>query len=110
MGGQAQPQIHAQLFFRLREGASAIEATSAPRLVVGWQDAGATPDSLIMEADADPAAIRSAQATALRPRIVAPRWELMGHSNVIRVTAGGYDAASDPRSDGSARVVAGSAP
>jgi gamma-glutamyltranspeptidase/glutathione hydrolase len=108
MGGQAQPQIHAQLFFRLREGASAIEATSAPRFVVGWQDTIDTPDSLIVEADGDPAAIHSLRATSLRPRLVVPRWELMGHSNVIRVLPSGYDAASDPRSDGSARVVAGS--
>jgi gamma-glutamyltranspeptidase/glutathione hydrolase len=107
MGGQAQPQIHAQLFLRLREGSSAIEATSAPRFVVGWQDVEDTPDSVIVEADADPIAVRSLRATALRSRLVAPRWELMGHSNVIRVMPDGYDAASDPRSDGSARVVAG---
>jgi gamma-glutamyltranspeptidase/glutathione hydrolase len=107
MGGQAQPQIHAQLFFRLREGASAIEATSAPRFVVGWQDLIDSPDSLIVEADAGPTSLHALQATSLRSRIVSPRWELMGHSNVIRVLAEGYDAASDPRSDGSARVVGG---
>ena len=105
MGGQAQAQIHTQLFLRLLEGRSALEATSLPRWVVGRQDLPDTVDSVILESDIDRAAAESLAASPLTPRIVHPRWELMGHSNIVRVTDDGLDAASDPRSDGSARVV-----
>ena len=106
MGGQAQAQIHTQLFLRLLEGRTALEATSLPRWVVGRQDLPDTVDSVTIEADVDRAAADSLAASPLTPRTVHPRWELMGHSNVVRVTDDGLDAASDPRSDGSARVVA----
>lgn len=106
MGGQAQPQIHAQLLLRLLAGASAIEATSAPRWIVGRQEAADTANSVIIESDVPDLPRRSLAATDLVPRVVPPRYEYLGHSNVIRMTGDGYDAASDPRSDGSARVIA----
>jgi gamma-glutamyltranspeptidase len=106
MGGQAQPQIHAQLLLQLLAGASAIEATSAPRWIVGRQEAADTANSVIIEADVPDLPRRSLATTDLVPRIVPPRYEYLGHSNVIRVVPSGYDAASDPRSDGSARVIA----
>lgn len=105
MGGQAQPQIHAHLLLRLLGGASPIEATSAPRWVVGAQDDGDGPRTVTIESDV-PAATRAAlAASGLESKIVPPRTESLGHSNVIAVTEDGYDAASDPRSDGSAVVV-----
>jgi gamma-glutamyltranspeptidase/glutathione hydrolase len=110
MGGQAQAQIHTQLFLRLLEGRSALETTSLPRWVVGRQDYPDTVDSVNIEADVDRAAADSLAASPLTPRTVHPRWELMGHANVVRTTDDGLDAASDPRSDGSARVVAVAAP
>jgi gamma-glutamyltranspeptidase len=106
MGGQAQPQIHAQLLLQVLAGASAIEATSAPRWIVGRQEAADTANSVIIEADVPDLPRRSLATTDLVPRIVPPRYEYLGHSNVIRVVPSGYDAASDPRSDGSARVIA----
>jgi gamma-glutamyltranspeptidase len=106
MGGQAQPQIHTQLLLRLFDGASAIDATSAPRWIVGRQEGQDTAESLIMEADLPDTSRRSLLATQLVPRTVAAHSESLGHSNAIRVLPNGYDAASDPRSDGSARVVA----
>jgi gamma-glutamyltranspeptidase len=106
MGGQAQPQIHAQLLLRLLAGASAIEATSAPRWIVGRQEEADTANSVIIEADVPDLPRRSLATTDLVPRIVPPRYEYLGHSNVIRVIPSAYDAASDPRSDGSARVIA----
>jgi gamma-glutamyltranspeptidase len=106
MGGQAQPQIHAQLLLRLFAGASAIEATSAPRWIVGRQEEADTANSVIIEADVPDLPRRSLASTDLVPRIVHPRYEYLGHSNVIRVHGSGYDAASDPRSDGSVRVIA----
>ena len=48
-------------------------------------------------------ALETAEGFAVK--VVRPREEALGHSNLIRVTPGGYDAASDPRSDGSAIVV-----
>lgn len=105
MGGQAQAQIHSHLLLRLLRGASAIEATSAPRWVVGTQDDGDVENSVIIEADV-PREVRDALSVGdLRPRIVPPRDEALGHSNLIIAVEGGWDAASDPRSDGSAVVV-----
>jgi gamma-glutamyltranspeptidase len=105
MGGQAQPQIHAQLLLRMYAGASALEATHAPRFTVGRQDDDATDATVLVERDADPAAIASLRATPLEVRFVPPRWQYAGHSNLIRVVDGGFDASSDARSDGSARVL-----
>ncbi|WP_060914977.1 gamma-glutamyltransferase family protein [Microbacterium oleivorans] len=105
MGGQAQAQIHSHLLLRLRHGASAIEATSAPRWVVGIQDDGDAENSVIIEADV-PREVREAlSAGDLRPRVVPPRDEALGHSNLIVATETGWDAASDPRSDGSAVII-----
>jgi len=105
MGGQAQPQIHALLLSRLANGASALEATSAPRWVVGAQDDDDTPETLTIEADVTSSARRALEASDFDVKVVPPRSELLGHSNVIRLLPTGYDAASDPRSDGSAIVV-----
>lgn len=99
MGGQAQPQIHAQLFLRVRDGAPVAEATAAPRWSVGARG------GLLVEADVDPAARDALERTGMHVTEVPPRSEDLGHSNVIRVTEGGLEAASDPRSDGSAQVV-----
>ncbi len=105
MGGQAQPQIHAHLLLHAMSGASAIEATSAPRWVVGVQDDGDTARTVTVEADVPAAAHRALRASGFEVKTVQPRDEGLGHSNLIRVLPSGYDAASDPRSDGSAIVV-----
>jgi gamma-glutamyltranspeptidase/glutathione hydrolase len=106
MGGQAQPQIHAHLLLRTLAGASALEATASPRWVVGIQDDGDSAHTVTVEADvAEPARRALEAARGFAVRLVRPRDEALGHSNLIRVLADGYDAASDPRSDGSAVVV-----
>lgn len=107
MGGQAQAQIHTQLLLRLLAGASAVEATSTPRWAVGVQGHGDTPCTVTVEADVDAAARRALDASPFEVRLVPPRDEALGHTNVIRVLPDGFDAASDPRSDGSAIVVDG---
>ncbi|MFF2277566.1 gamma-glutamyltransferase family protein [Agromyces sp. NPDC058126] len=105
MGGQAQPQIHAHLLLRSFAGATPEDATCAPRWVVGVQDVGDTRRTATVEADV-PDAVRAAIADAgFDVKIVPSRDELLGHSNLIRVERGGYAAASDPRSDGSAVVI-----
>ena len=105
MGGQAQPQIHAHLLLHALAGASAVEATSAPRWVVGVQDDGDTVRTVTVEADVPAEAQRALRASGLRVKTVPPRDEGLGHSNLIRLLPAGYDAASDPRSDGSAIIV-----
>jgi gamma-glutamyltranspeptidase len=105
MGGQAQAQIHTHLLLHLLRGASAVEATSAPRWAVGIQDEGDEEDTLTVEADVPPRVREALAATGLHPRGVPPRDELLGHSNLVVATPRGWDAASDPRSDGSAVIV-----
>jgi len=105
MGGQAQAQIHSHLLFRVLGGASAIEATSAPRWVVGIQHDDDVEDTLTIEIDVPRAVRETLLAEDFTPHLVPPRDELLGHSNLILATPTGWDAASDPRSDGSAVVV-----
>ncbi len=105
MGGSAQPQIHTQLLLRSLAGASPHDATHAPRWVVD-EARGEAPVTVTIEEDA-PASARAAIAAAgFELGTVPPYTEDLGHSNLIKVTPDGYEAASDPRSDGSAIVVA----
>lgn len=104
MGGAAQPQIHAQLLLRSLAGASPEEATHAPRwMVEEWRGIG--PVGVMAESDVPQEALDAIAAAGFVITEVAPYTEDLGHSNVIRVTETGYEAASDPRSDGSAIVV-----
>lgn len=105
MGGQAQAQIHTHLLLHLLAGRSALEATSSPRWVVGIQDDGDVEETVTVEADVPRTAREAISASGLAIRIVPPRDEALGHSNLIVATEHGWDAASDPRSDGSAIVV-----
>ncbi|MHA3723426.1 gamma-glutamyltransferase [Leucobacter sp. HY1910] len=104
MGGSGQPQIHAQLLLHALAGATPREATHAPRWMVREPDAHGVV-TILVEEDV-PAVTRAALTrSGFEIKIVPPRSEDLGHSNLIRVTAAGYEAASDPRSDGSAIVV-----
>lgn len=106
MGGSAQPQIHAQLLLRSLAGADPHEATHAPRWIVNEPNADG---DVTVTAEADvPGHVRDAiEMAGFTLHTVPPRTEDLGHSNLIRVDDAGYSAASDPRSDGSAIVVAG---
>ena len=106
MGGQGQPQILTQILLRAVAGASAAGAVSAPRGIAGLQVCYATPDTVVVEADLDPAARASLAAAGLPMIEMASRSEDLGQSNVVFAHAdGGLTAASDPRSDGAAVVV-----
>lgn len=106
MGGSAQPQIHTQLLLRSLAGSTPHEATHAPRWIVEEPGADGVVRVLIEEDVAVEA--RDAIAAAGFPLKTVPAYsEDLGHSNLIRVTPQGYEAASDPRSDGSAIVVDG---
>ena len=85
--------------------ASPEEATHAPRWVVGVQDVGDSPSTATVERDVPETVRASIAAAGLEIKLVPSRDELLGHSNLIRVEPGGFAAASDPRSDGSAIVV-----
>ncbi|MFT4232217.1 MAG: gamma-glutamyltransferase [Leucobacter sp.] len=106
MGGSAQPQIHTQLLLRSLDGADPHEATHAPRWMV-QEDLDDGPIRVLVEEDASAAAREAITSTGFAVETV-PAWsEELGHSNLIRVVPGGFEAASDPRSDGSAIVVPG---
>ena len=104
MGGSAQPQIHAQLLLRSLAGATPHEATHAPRWIV--EEPAADGSVTILVEEDVPLETRTAlEGSGFKIKIVPPHTEKLGHSNLIRVTPESYDAASDPRSDGSAIIV-----
>ena len=106
MGGSAQPQIHTQLLLRSLAGATPAEATHAPRWVVDEPQADGT---VVVTVESDvPAGVQELIAGSGFTLNVVPTYsEDLGHSNLIRIDAIGYSAASDPRSNGSAQVVPG---
>lgn len=108
MGGSAQPQIHAQLLLRSLAGATPHEATHAPRWTVEEPAADGSV-TILVESDVPVVTRTALEGSGFEIKIVPPRTEDLGHSNLIRVTPAGYSAASDPRSDGSAIVVAAEA-
>jgi gamma-glutamyltranspeptidase/glutathione hydrolase len=101
MGGDAQAQVHVQLLSHLvDEGCTPVEALERARWRLdpyAWR--------LHVESRADPAVLADLAARGHDVR-ESPAWDsAMGHAHVIRVEDGGYDAASDPRSEGAALGV-----
>ncbi len=107
MGGSGQPQIHAQLLVRVLSGASPATATHAPRWMLQEPDDGGRL-LVTVEEDVPSAARQAIEAAGFEVSLVPPHSEDLGHSNLIRVRGTEYEAASDPRSDGSAIVMHGS--
>jgi gamma-glutamyltranspeptidase/glutathione hydrolase len=106
MGGHGQPQIHAQLLLRSMAGESPAAAINAPRWIVGVQEDGDTNTTVYLESDTAAEATRSLTDDGFTPKLVPPHDEWLGHANLIKVGPDGrFDAASDPRSDGSATEV-----
>ncbi|WP_125614362.1 gamma-glutamyltransferase family protein [Specibacter cremeus] len=107
MGGQGQPQIHAQILLGLLQGDSPQEAVSRPRWILGAQEAGDTPDTVYAEEDVLPAAVTALGDDSFPLRTVPSQTDWIGHANVVaRTEDGGLDAGSDPRADGEGAVVA----
>ncbi|MDQ1130087.1 gamma-glutamyltransferase [Microbacterium sp. SORGH_AS_0888] len=105
MGGQGQPQIHAQTLLHAMSGASAQEAVSAPRAIVGPQRDGDSPSNVYVERDLPSLARDALTHTTLHVIETPDADELVGHANLVAVAPDGeLDAGSDPRSDGSASV------
>jgi gamma-glutamyltranspeptidase/glutathione hydrolase len=106
MGGQAQPQIHAQVLLQLLAGRSPHYAVSAPRWVVGPRAAGDRSDTVYHEIDVPRATVEALDADGFPLREVPARTQFLGHVNVIsRDSDGTFTAGSDPRSDGSVAIV-----
>ncbi|MEV0738726.1 gamma-glutamyltransferase [Streptomyces sp. NPDC050549] len=100
-GGRAQPQILAQTVPGLMDPAADPAAVlDRPRWVIGARDIGHESPTLLAEPGSVPAAT-SAFPSAV-PVVVAPgRTDLAGHTQAVRLSAGGrLDGASDPRADG----------
>ena len=105
MGGQGQPQILGQVLLRAIGGATAEEAVSAPRAIVGAQVDGATAESVTIEQDLSERAKSALADGGIAPLMVPSRTDHMGHANVVFVNGDGImSAAADPRSDGSAAI------
>ena len=107
MGGKGQPQIHAQVLLRLFEGAAVQEAVAAGRWVVGGLQTGDPEDMVQVEASVPDPAQASLREHGWPVRQLPAASEEVGHAQyVTRSRTGVLEAASDPRSDGTAAVVA----
>jgi gamma-glutamyltranspeptidase len=106
MGGQAQPQIHAQVLLRSLAGAAPAEAVGAARWVVTARQPGEENSKVRLEEDVSPQAGRSLRGEGFAIDPLVPHSERVGHANLVEVDGHGrFRAASDPRSDGSAGLV-----
>lgn len=110
MGGRAQPQIHAQMLLRRLAGLNAQDTVSAPRFVVGGLDAGSESDVIFAEADLTPETSGALDRTGFEVRREGVFDEIVGHTTIATNGVTGLNAASDPRADGSAKVIERSEP
>lgn len=107
MGGYAQPQINAFSILRMFDlGLTPAAALQAPRWLLGGMDPESS--SPFVEAEGR---VPSTVSRALEGANYEVRWlrdldEAVGHTHLIRVGPGGvFEAASDPRADGSAAAA-----
>ncbi len=105
MGGSAQPQINAVTLLRSFDlGLGPAEAVAAPRWLVGGMDPEGSLPSVVVEADVPGPAESALRAAGFGIGRVAARSEDVGHAHMIRMTPEGFEAGSDPRSDGAAHA------
>jgi gamma-glutamyltranspeptidase len=106
MGGEAQPQIHAQILSRLMGGsdsaasgrgpmvADSAAAVTAPRWIY---DEG----KLLAETSVTEPCLTALRATGMPVELLEPVDGTVGHAQYIRITAdGAMDVGTDPRADG----------
>jgi gamma-glutamyltranspeptidase/glutathione hydrolase len=102
MGGRAQPQIHAQVALNLAAGAAPDAAVALPRWVLTPPEPGcraAGRPTVAVEQDLPARADLERQFDV----VTLPRHDdEVGHAQVVRSSAAGIVAASDPRADGAA--------
>jgi gamma-glutamyltranspeptidase/glutathione hydrolase len=111
MGGEAQPQIHAQILSRLLKGSGSV---AAGRGVMAAQAAGAVAaprwvydeGNLLAESRVPESCLKTLRATGMPVELLEPVDETVGHAQYIRIATGGaMEAGSDPRADGAGMVV-----
>jgi len=107
MGGRAQPQIHTHLLLNRLAGMSPEDAVASPRFVVGGLDAGTRNDIVIAEAGLETEVIQALERSKMELKIGEDLDEIVGHSQMATLQGGAFDAASDPRADGTAVVATG---
>jgi gamma-glutamyltranspeptidase / glutathione hydrolase len=108
MGGDAQPQIHAQLVSALVDGGVDIAtAVAAPRWYVEPADHFAPPETVWLEPRLDAGVGEALVAMGHDVHLAAPFDSAVGHEHAIELVAGGpaaaegsVAAATDPRSAG----------
>ena len=101
MGGKSQPQILLQVLLRLLAQGSAQTAVTAPRWVLGGRVP--TPDifTLTVEPGLEELSRQMSEEGWSVDKLSAPS-DNVGHAQVIWLGEKTWEAASDPRSDGSA--------
>ncbi|MYJ95781.1 MAG: hypothetical protein F4053_09425 [Proteobacteria bacterium] len=106
MGGRAQAQILLQTLAGALDPTIALaETLAAPRWVFGGKDLGFDYPMIAIEADAASALDEQLRTDGFKVERVEPQNENMGHANAVRIRAdGGFEAATDSRSDGLALV------
>jgi gamma-glutamyltranspeptidase / glutathione hydrolase len=96
MGGDGQAQTHAQLLRRWVDADEELQAAvDAPRFVVDVGD-----QTVVVESRMPDEVVAGLRARGHEVRVVGPYEHAAGHAHAIRVTAAGYEGASDPRSEG----------
>ena len=102
MGGEGQPQTQAALVTRLVDrGLSPEQAVAAPRWLYGrtW---GEATRALRLESRFTTAVIDSLRSRGHDVTVTEPWSDLMGHAQLIEMSAEGFRGGSDPRADGAA--------
>jgi gamma-glutamyltranspeptidase/glutathione hydrolase len=91
---------------RVARGEDAAAALSAPRFGVGGLDAGDPTDTVLVEARVDDGTVERFRTAGMPVVTLDDVDENVGHAQMIRRGPGGeLTAATDPRADGSARVI-----
>jgi gamma-glutamyltranspeptidase/glutathione hydrolase len=102
MGGSAQPQIVMHLLLHLRRGLPCDRAVAAPRWLLKPDERGLV---VAAETGVPTDAIRALRTAGRPVQTIAPAQSEAGQAQLIaRGADRSYQAASDPRSEGAARV------
>jgi gamma-glutamyltranspeptidase len=100
MGGYQQPQINLHTITRtFVAGMHPADAVAAPRWVVLGRDEGRDPAQVALEPGVPAVAADALRASG---EFETTQEDSFGHAHLIRRTANGFEAGSDPRADGSA--------
>lgn len=107
MGGKAQPQIHTQLALRIAAGDGPAEALGRPRWVIGGLGVDEPAQVASVEGAVPQDVVTALTRGGYRVDVCADQDEQVGHGQLVRRSPSGtgFDAGTDPRSDGSVSVA-----